>query len=107
MSFAKVPGTNWLINAQHLKIWRTTCSLKNGNRIYVGLVNANKGLKFGIIPRVSKDLNTERELLYRDLNHTGKLESHHKVQLVPPLIGYTFTGDNFFSDGNAYVISIR
>jgi undecaprenyl-diphosphatase len=107
MSFAKVPGANWLRNAHHLKIWPTDFLLKNGNNIYVGLVNANDGFKWGIIPKISSDLDTERELLYRDLDRTGKIESYLKVQLVKPLIGNNFIGDQFFTDGNAYIISVQ
>ena len=71
------------------------------------MVNANDGFKWGIIPKISPDLDTERELLYRDLNHTGKIESHLEVQLVKPLIGKNFIGDQFFTDGNAYIISVQ
>ncbi len=107
LSFAKVPETNWLRNAHHLKIWNTNFSLKNGNNIYVGLVNANDGFKWGIIPKISPDLDTERELLYRDLSHTGKIKSYLKVQLVKPMIGNNFIGDRFFTDGNAYTILMQ
>jgi membrane protein DedA with SNARE-associated domain/membrane-associated phospholipid phosphatase len=107
MSFAKVTGVNWLRNAHHLKIWHTNVSLRNGNTIYVGLVNANDGFKWGIIPKISPDLDTERESLYRDLNHTGKIERSLKVQLVKPLVGNNFIGDRFFTDGNAYIISVQ
>jgi undecaprenyl-diphosphatase len=102
-----VPGTNWLRNAHHIKIWHANFSLKNGNNIYVGLVNANDGFKWGIIPKISPDLDTQRELLYRDLSHTGKIESCLKVQLVKPLIGKNFIGDHFLTDGNAYAISLH
>ena len=107
MSFAKVPGTNWLRNARHLKIWHTNYYLKNGNNIYIGLVNANDGFKWGIIPKISPNLDKEQELLYLDLKHTGKIKSHQKIQLVKPQIGNNFTGDQFFTDGNAYVISVQ
>lgn len=107
MSFAKVPGVNWLINAQHLKIWQTNFLLKNGNKIYVALVNANDGFKWGIMPTISPDLDTVRELLYADLNSKGKIENHLKVQIVKPLIGKNFIGDQFFTDGNAYMISVH
>ena len=106
-SFAKVSGRNWLSNAHHLKIWRTNSLLKNGHNIYVGMVNANDSFKWGIIPKIAPDLDTERELLYQDLNYTGKIESHLKVQLVRPLIGKNFTGDQFFSDGKAYIITVQ
>ena len=107
ISFAKVPGPNWLSNAHHIKIWRTNFLLKNGNNIYVGMVNANDGFKWGIIPKIVPDLDAERELLYLYLNRTGKIASSRKVQLVKPLIGKNFMGDQFFTDGKAYIISVQ
>ncbi|MGA9177715.1 MAG: LssY C-terminal domain-containing protein, partial [Desulfobacterales bacterium] len=107
LSFAKVPGTNWLRNAHHVKIWRTNFLLKNGNNVYIGLVNANNGFKWGIIPKIAPDLDAERELLYLDLNRTGKIESYLKAQLVKPLIGKNFIGDQFFTDGKVYIISVQ
>jgi undecaprenyl-diphosphatase len=107
LSFAKVSGINWFSNAHHVRIWRTDYLLKNGNHIYVGMANANDGLKWGIIPVTSPDLDAERELLYQDLNHTEKIESHQKVQFVRSLIGKNFMGDHFFTDGKAYIISVQ
>ncbi len=107
LSFAKVPGTNWLSNALHVKIWRTNFVLKDGNNIYVGMVNANDGFEWGVVPKIAPDLDTERELFYIDLNRSGKIESHVKVQLVKPLIGKNFIGDQFFTDGQVYIISVQ
>ncbi|MGB3398645.1 MAG: LssY C-terminal domain-containing protein, partial [Candidatus Deferrimicrobiaceae bacterium] len=107
LSFAKVSGRNWLSNAHHVKIWRTNFLLKNGNNLYIGMVNANDGFKWGIIPKIAPDLDVERELLYQDLNHTGKIESQLKVQLVKSLIGKNFMGDQFFTDGWAYMITVQ
>jgi len=107
ISFAKVPEANWLRNAHHLKVWKTNYLLEDGNTIYAGLVNANEGFKWGIIPKISSDIDTQREMLFQDLNHTGKITSSRKMQLVKPLIGNNFTGDQFFTDGNAYIISLK
>jgi len=107
LSFVKMPGQNWLNNAHHLKIWRTNFSLKNGKNIYVGMANTNEGFKWGIIPKLAPDLDTERKLLYQDLDRTGKIESHLKVQLVKPLIGRNFIGDEFFTDGMVYIMSVQ
>jgi undecaprenyl-diphosphatase len=107
ISFAKIPGPNWLRNARHVKIWRTKFLLKNGAKIYVGMVNANYGFKWCIIPKISPDLDTQRDLLNQDLILTGKIESQAKVQLVKPLIGKNFIGDQFFTDGKAYIISLK
>jgi membrane protein DedA with SNARE-associated domain/membrane-associated phospholipid phosphatase len=107
LSFAKVPGPNWLSNAHHIKIWRTSFLLENEKNIYVGIVNANYGLKWGIIPKIAPDLDAEREMLYQDLDPKRKIEGHLKVQLVDPLIGNNFIGDQFFTDGMAYIISVQ
>ena len=71
------------------------------------MVNANDGLKWGIIPKIAPDLDAQRELLYQDLNRTGKIESHLKEQLVKSLIGKNFVGDEFFTDGKAYIITVQ
>lgn len=107
ISFVKMAGPNWLMNAHHVRIWRTNFVLENGNSIYVAMVNANDGFKWGIIPRIAPDLDTERELLYQNLVSTGKIASPLKVQLVKPLIGKNFMGDQFFTDGMAYMISVQ
>jgi len=107
LSFVKLSGRNWLSHAHHVKIWRTNFLLKNGKNIYVAMANANSGFKWGIIPKIDPDLDTERELLYLDLNRTGKIESHQKVQLVKSLIGKNFIGDQFFTDGKAYIITVQ
>jgi membrane protein DedA with SNARE-associated domain/membrane-associated phospholipid phosphatase len=107
ISFAKVPNINWLKDAQHIKIWRTHFILGNEKTIYVGMVNANDGFKWGIIPKINPDLDSERESFYTDLNKTGKIAAYRKTQLVKPLIGKNFLGDQFFTDGKAYIISLR
>jgi len=107
LSFAKVPGINWLRDAHHVKIWRTNYLLTDGNRIYLGLANANEGFLWGIIPKISPDLDTEREQLQQNLQETGELADNRKVQLVRPQIGENFIGDRYFTDGKAYVVSVQ
>ena len=107
IGFAKVSGSNWLSNARHVKIWETNYVLKNKNKIYVGLVNANMGFKWGLVPKLSPDLDAEREILYMDLNEAGKIEHSMKEPLVTPQTGKNFIGDPFFTDGKIYIISVR
>ena len=107
LSFAKAADRNAFSNAHHVRIWRTNSLLKNGNSIYVGMANANDGFKWGVIPKMIPDIDAERELLYQDLNLSGKIKSYQKVQLVKPQIGETFTGDQFFTDGKAFIISVQ
>ncbi|MDO9210691.1 MAG: LssY C-terminal domain-containing protein [Deltaproteobacteria bacterium] len=107
LSFAKPINRNVLSNAHHVRIWRTKSLSKNGNHIYVGMANANDGIKWGVIPKLSPNIDAERELLYQDLNLSEKIKSYQKEQLVKPQIGTNFTGDQFFTDGKAYIISVQ
>ncbi|MBC8441148.1 MAG: LssY C-terminal domain-containing protein [Deltaproteobacteria bacterium] len=107
MGFAKLAGSNWLTDSRHLKIWRSNALLTDKTAVYVGMANANDGFKWYIIPKINPDLDTQRELLYMDLNCTGKILDFRKQQLVSSQTGKNFTGDPFFSDGQVYVISVQ
>ena len=81
--------------------------LKNGDRIYVGMANANDGFKWKLFPKIDPDLDTQRELLFMDLIRTGKIHRYRKQHLLKPLLGKNFIGDRFFTDGDAYILSIQ
>jgi len=108
MSFTKLTGSgSWLDNARHLRIWTTGYTTMNGENIYVAMVNANNGIKWGVIPKIASDMDTQRELLLTELEQTGKIENTTKIQLLQPLIGKNFIGDQFFSDGKAYIVFLK
>lgn len=106
-SLSKMTGKNAFSHSHHVKIWRTNSLLKTGSHVYVGMSNAIDGLRWGIIPKISPDLITARERLYLDLNRSEIIESQLKIQLVEPLIGKNFMGDQFFTDGKVYIITLR
>ncbi|MGW8161165.1 MAG: LssY C-terminal domain-containing protein, partial [Desulfobulbales bacterium] len=62
---------------------------------------------WGIIPKISPDLDTEREQLQKDLQKTGKTADTRRVQLVMPQVGENFIGEKYFTDGKAYVVSVQ
>ncbi len=107
LSFTKPINRNTISNAHHVRIWRTKSLSKNGNHIYIGMVNANDGIKWGVIPKLSSDIDAERELLYQDLHLSGNIMRYQKIPLVESQIGTNFVGDQFFTDGKAYIISVR
>jgi undecaprenyl-diphosphatase len=106
LSLVKIYGEIWFSRAHYIKIWRTRYLMENGDRVYVAMANANDGFKWGIIPKILPDLDKEREYLFEELNSAGQIKSHRKVQLVPSMIGENFMGDQFFTDGKAYIISL-
>ncbi|RMF99889.1 MAG: phosphatase PAP2 family protein, partial [Nitrospirae bacterium] len=92
MSFSKVTGKNWLVNARHLRIWRTRTMLEKGKNIYVGLINRIEGLRLGIIPEISPDLDSEREKICNDFRKVFNTENIKMVQIVIPQTGKNFIG---------------
>ncbi|ABM03659.1 phosphoesterase, PA-phosphatase related protein [Psychromonas ingrahamii 37] len=106
-SLSKMASEQSFGHSQHIKIWRTNSLLKTGNHIYVGMSNTLDGLRWGLIPKISPDLDTARERLYLDLNRKDIIKNQLKIQLVAPLIGKNFMGDQFFTDGKAYIIDFQ
>jgi membrane protein DedA with SNARE-associated domain/membrane-associated phospholipid phosphatase len=106
-SLSKTTGENTFSHSQHIKIWRTNSLLKTGSHIYVAMSNTLDGLRWGVIPKISPDLDTAREQLYLDLNRLDIIKRQLKKQLVEPLIGKNFMGDQFFTDGKAYIITFQ
>lgn len=107
MGFVRPASTDPPRNPVQLRVWRSIYSLDNGNRIYIGMARASKGFKWGVIPRIAPDLNSAREGLYRDLDRSAEIETDSKVHLVAPGIGKSITGDRFFSDGDAYIVTVN
>ncbi len=106
-AFRKLTNANWLKDSHYLKIWHTNYKSPDEKELYVGMVSADKGFKWGIIPVITPDLNAEREQLYQDLLQMNKVSASLKIQIRKSEIGYNFTGDPFFSDGYIYVLSLQ
>jgi len=106
-SLSKTTGENTYSHAHHVKIWRTNSMLKTGSHIYVAMSNTIDGLRWGIIPKISPDLETARERLHLDIKSLKIFKSQLKKQLVEPLIGSNFMGDQFFTDGKLYIINFE
>jgi undecaprenyl-diphosphatase len=62
----KIEDVNWLKNGRHIRIWQTKYTTLDGNNIYLGMTNSDNGFKWGVIPAINPDLDTERERLYSD-----------------------------------------
>jgi undecaprenyl-diphosphatase len=91
----------------HVRIWLTDTWTKDGSRIYVGLANATNGVKWVKVPKLSPDLDAERERLFQELNHSGTITRYQKIRMVASPVGKNFIGDPFFTDGMAYIITLR
>jgi undecaprenyl-diphosphatase len=107
LSFAKVSGKNWLCHALHLRIWRTDFQMAGGGRVYAAMANGVDHCQWGVIPRIDPNLDRSRDTLLHQLTATGKIGHDQKISVVSPMIGENFLGDQFFTDGTAYVVSMK
>jgi undecaprenyl-diphosphatase len=91
----------------HARFWKTNLTDNSGRSIYVGTASYDIGLKWGITHQIAPDVDTERELLFKDLNGTGAVTSFNREPFVAPHLGKNFTGDLFFTDGEIYIIDLN
>src|SRR3989344_8686277 len=91
----------------HFRIWRTSIIMPNGYHVYVSTGSLDAGIYWFVAHRIAPDIDTERELLFNDLNSTGMVLNSDKIQLVAPTIGNNFIGNQFFTDGKTYLIALK
>lgn len=88
----------------HARFWKTGLQTGEGDPIYAGTASLDIGIKWLITHKISPDLDTERELLFADWQKSGAIIKSEKIKLVDPVLGKNFSGDQFFTDGNAYLV---
>lgn len=105
--FEKSTAENSVRQRNHARFWKTNLKSQDGETIYVGTASLDTGLKWGITHKIAPDIDTERERLFQDLQAAQKVQDFKKEVFVRPTLGKNFTGDEFFTDGNIYVILLK
>jgi len=90
----------------HARFWRTPFETQDGS-VYVGAASQDGGVKWLITHTLKPDIDTARNSLFTDLENAGTVSRFQKERLVEPTLGRNFSGDQFFTDGMAYVIMLR
>jgi undecaprenyl-diphosphatase len=81
--------------------------MAGGGRVYAAMANGVDHCQWGVIPRIDPNLDRSRDTLLHQLTATGKIGHDQKISVVSPMIGENFLGDQFFTDGTAYVVSMK
>lgn len=105
--FEKATEANNARERHHGRFWRTLFETQDGSRVYVGTASHDIGIKWLITHTIKADIDTEREVLFSDLENADVISSFAKEKFVEPTLGKNFSGDQFFTDGNAYVIILK
>jgi undecaprenyl-diphosphatase len=107
LGFQKPTSKDTIRERHHVRFWKTNIFTLDGKRLYLGTASFDTSIKWFITHRIDPNIDKEREYLFLDLVKTGLIKSYKKVQLVNPVKGKNFSGDPFYTDGKAYILSLK
>lgn len=104
--FEKETDRKTVRSRHHARFWNTGYATPAGN-LFAGTVSLDTGLKWGITHAIAPDIDTERDLLVSDLTQAGVVAHEERVPWIPPTLGKNFSGDQFFTDGKAILLTFQ
>lgn len=106
IAFEKANEALTVRKRHHIRFWLT--NFQYGNEpVWVATASFDKGIKYFVTHSIQPDIDTEREYIYKDLIKNGKVQEEDKIQLVSPTLGQNQSGDQFFSDGETYILTLE
>ncbi|MFA5995867.1 MAG: LssY C-terminal domain-containing protein [Patescibacteria group bacterium] len=105
----KPTAANTVRERHHARFWKTNIQTPTGQAVYIGTASFDTGLKFkwGVTHTINPAIDIERETLFTDIKNTGRISQYQKVPFVQPTLGKNFVGDQFFTDGELYLIQLK
>ena len=106
IAFEKPTSTDTLRQRHHTRIWKTNFVIK-GQPVWVATASLDQGIGIGskvALPTHHIDPNVDGERSY--ISHSLARAHDTLVQVVDPEDGQNASGDRFFTDGQADVISL-
>ncbi|MDP3900610.1 MAG: LssY C-terminal domain-containing protein [bacterium] len=104
--FEKTTDSTTARERHQARFWQTSYVTANNKIVYVGTASFDTGIKWGLTRRVNPNIDAEREFLFNSLQSSGVRFDFQKKPFVEPMPAQNFTGDLFFTDGEAYIISL-
>lgn len=90
----------------HIRFWLTDFQYGN-DPVWVATASFDNGIRYFVTHSIAPDIDTEREYVFNDLVKNNKAKEEDKIQIVPPTLGQNQSGDQFFTDGKVYILSIE
>jgi len=106
IAFEKPTEANTVKQRHHIRFWLTNFHLDKKS-ILVATASFDDGLEYLITHKIRPDVDTERDFIKEELFKTGLVSSIQEIGLVKPLLGENQSGDQFFTDGKAYIIFLQ
>jgi undecaprenyl-diphosphatase len=96
----------------HIVFWKAPYSLEGPRVVWFGMVHLDKRIRtrLGTLltsQTIDPALDAAREILRVDLSDTRNVESTKEFQIVMPTLSGNQPGNQFFTDGRAYIFFLR
>lgn len=105
--FEKLTALNVVTERHHARFWKTAWQTQDKRQVYVGTASFDTSLKWLVTHKIEPAIDTERYALVADLQNAGVVISSSEWQFVAPTLGQNFSGDQFFTDGQAFILEVR
>ena len=112
IGFGKPTSENLANSRQHIHFWETDFITSDNQSIWVGTAHFDEEIKtIGklILPihTTDKMVDKEREEIKNNLEQNGFLKSFEKINLTGLTYGSKKSGNNFLTDGQAYILYLQ
>lgn len=105
IAFEKPTAANTVRQRHHIRFWLTNFQWGgDGVSVWVATASFDDGLRYFITHKIHPDIDIERDFIKDELNVAGLIKNEKQIQLVKSFLGKNQSGDQFFTDGNAYII---
>ncbi|MCX6813132.1 MAG: LssY C-terminal domain-containing protein [Candidatus Azambacteria bacterium] len=106
IAFEKPTEAQTVRERHHIRFWLTNFRYDN-DPVWVATASFDQNIRYFITHAIRPDIDTEREFIKDELLKTGNINKTQEIQLVPRLLGENQSGNQFFTDGKAYIIIVK
>jgi LssY-like putative type I secretion system component LssY len=108
INFGKPTESNSPHERHHVHFWPTPFKTIDDQDIWVGTAHFDQEIKgrFSPIHRTNPAVDKERDLIKNDLDKGSKIGYFEEFQITEATFGIKQTGNQFFTDGKAYILSL-
>lgn len=104
--FQKPTEANTVRRRHHIRVWKT--DWQQGNlSVYVATASLDVGIKWLVTHKIDPDIDTEKTFVKDSLVAAGTVTSLQEIKFVAPVLGTNFSNDQFFTNGQLYIIYLK
>ncbi|KKR32561.1 MAG: Phosphoesterase, PA-phosphatase related protein [Candidatus Falkowbacteria bacterium GW2011_GWF2_39_8] len=107
LTLEKINKKNRLRERHQIKIWKTNFKTPNNKNIYIAVATVEVSDKFLSTFKINPNIDGERELIFKTLKENKLIDSYSKQQFIPPTLGTKNAKEQFFTDGEIYIVDLR